>query len=93
MRKLVIGLAMLAGLGLALPVTTAANAETVKKVIIKKRGHDMDRGHTQKVIIKHGDRGNHYGWRNRHRERDSNVGFTSRRGGDKVIIKKRVDSY
>jgi hypothetical protein len=88
MRTFALALASLAVIGLSAPVgTTPANAETVKKVIIKRDG----------------DRGHHYGWRNRDRkkivirhrgrDRDSNVGFRHRDEGvsKKVIIKRRSD--
>jgi hypothetical protein len=97
MRNLMIGMAALAAVGIAMPATTPANAETVKKVIIKKRGGDD--GVRKKVVIKHGDRGNHYGWRNRNRSRvvikrrvrDDNVGYVRREGGTSVTIKKKIE--
>jgi len=48
MKKLTIALAAVLGLAFVAPTIQSAQAETVKKVIIK-RGHD---------------RGHHYGWRN-----------------------------
>ena len=50
MKKLTIALAAVLGLAFVAPTIQSAQAETVKKVIIK-RGHD---------------RGHHYGWRNHH---------------------------
>jgi hypothetical protein len=101
MRKFVISLAAIAIAGFALPVVAPANAQD-RTVIIKRDGdRDFDRPRTtKKVIIKRGDRGHHYGWRNRDRERvvikrrvrDDNVGFRVReRGGSSVTIKKRID--
>jgi hypothetical protein len=77
-----LGLAAIAAVGIVVPVTAPAQAETVKKVIIKK----------------HGDRGHHYGWRNRnrtkvivrHRDRDHNVGYHRHHGSSRVVIKKKV---
>ena len=50
MKKLVLALAAVLGVAFVVPMP-AAQATTVKKVIIKR---DHDRGH-------------HYGWRNHHR--------------------------
>jgi hypothetical protein len=50
MKKFIVALAAVLGLAFVMPIP-AAQAETVKKVIIK-RGHDH---------------GHHYGWRNHHR--------------------------
>ena len=85
MRTFALALASVAAIAIAAPAgTTPANADTVKKVIIKRDG----------------DRGHHYGWRNRDRDRSrvvikhrgsDNVGFRDRHEGTtkKVIIKKR----
>ena len=80
MRKIVIALAAFAAIGIALPVTSPASADTVKKVVIKHG----DRHH---------DRGYHRGWNNTkrvtviHRDRDRR---SFARGHDKkVIIKSR----
>jgi Ni/Co efflux regulator RcnB len=56
MKKLVIALAAVIGVAAIVPMTTTAQAETFKKVIIK-RGHG-DHG------WRHHDRGRHLGWRN-----------------------------
>ena len=50
MKKVTIALATVLALAFIAPTIPSAQAETVKKVIIK-RGHD---------------RGHHYGWRNHH---------------------------
>jgi hypothetical protein len=105
MRKFVIAIAAIAAAGIALPITAPANAQD-RTVIIKRDGdRDFDRPRTtKKVIIHRGDRGNHYGWRNRDRDRGSsvvirrshrdNVGFRDRHEGRSktVIIKKRSHS-
>lgn len=99
MRNIMIGLAALAAVGIAMPVT-AANAQDRTVIIKRDNDRDIERPRTtKKVIIKRGDRGNHYGWRNRDRERvvikrrvrDDNVGFRERRGGSSVTIKKSID--
>jgi hypothetical protein len=63
MRNVFIALAALAAVGIALPVTSPADAAVTKKVIIKHRDHDrgLHRGwehnHGKKVVvIKHGRR-------------------------------------
>jgi hypothetical protein len=43
MRKIVLTLSALAAIGFVVPMTTSANAEG-SKVVIKERGHHMDRG-------------------------------------------------
>ena len=50
MKNVTIALAAVLGVAFVVPTIQTAQAETVKKVIIK-RGHD---------------RGHHYGWRNHH---------------------------
>jgi hypothetical protein len=81
MRKIVIALAAFAAIGIALPVTSPASADTVKKVVIK-RGHDHDRGY-------------HRGWNNNrrvtviHRDRDRDRHSFARGHDKKVIIKSR----
>jgi hypothetical protein len=55
MRKVLIALAAFAAIGIALPVTSPADAAVTKKVIIKHgdRGHHrvMDRHHAKKVVV------------------------------------------
>jgi len=51
MKNVTMALAAVLGLAFVAPTIQTAQAETVKKVMIK-RGHD---------------RGHHYGWRNHHR--------------------------
>jgi Ni/Co efflux regulator RcnB len=59
MRKIAIALTAFAAIGIALPVTSPASADTVKKVIIKHgdRDHDRawhrahDRHHDKKVVV------------------------------------------
>jgi Ni/Co efflux regulator RcnB len=59
MRKIAIALTAFAALGIALPVTSPASADTVKKVVIKHRDrdriqvrhHDFDRHHGKKVVV------------------------------------------
>lgn len=79
MRSLVVGLAMIAGIGVALPITAATASETV---VIKKHRVEPDvvvREHrAPKVVVKR-------------RIHDENVGFDDRRRSDRVIIKKRID--
>ena len=67
MRNVFIALAALAAIGIALPVTSPADAAVTKKVIIKHRDHDRglhrgwDRHHGKKVVvIKHGRRHDRY---------------------------------
>lgn len=75
MRSIAIGLALLAGVGMVLPATTA-NAET-KKVIIKKHEDNglhlgwREHRRPDRVVIKHRS------------DRDENV-------GSKTIIKKKT---
>jgi hypothetical protein len=101
-----LGLAAIAAVGIVVPASAPANAETVKKVIIKKgdRGHHYGWRHRHrdgaKVVIKSGDRGHHYGWRNRDRStvvikrrENDNVGFSRRHrdhDGSRVVIKKKI---
>jgi hypothetical protein len=61
MRNVFIALAALAAVGIAMPVTSPAEAALTKKVIIKNGHHDRwlhrgwDRHHGKKVVvIKHG---------------------------------------
>jgi hypothetical protein len=63
MRNVFIALAALAAVGIAMPMTSPADAAVTKKVIIKKGHHDrgLHRGwrnaHAKKVVIvKHGRR-------------------------------------
>jgi hypothetical protein len=57
MRKVFIALAAIAALGIALPVTSPAEAAVTKKVIIKHRDHDrgmhrgFERHHAKKVVV------------------------------------------
>jgi hypothetical protein len=80
MRKIVIALAAFAAIGIALPVTSPASAETVKKVVIKHGDRD------------HHDRGYHRGWDNHKRvtviHRDRHEGRAFARGHDKKVIIK-----
>jgi hypothetical protein len=84
MRKLALALASLAALGIAAPLTTAAQAETVK---IIKRGYHHDHG--PRVVIRERHRHRHDGDRVviKHRSH-GNMGFHDR---ERVTIKKRVD--
>jgi hypothetical protein len=69
MRNVFIALAALAAVGIALPVTSPADAAVTKKVIIKNGHHDRGlhrgwykaRGEGKKVVIvKHGRRHDRY---------------------------------
>lgn len=77
MRKLALATAAAAALMFTAPAftgvgATPASAETVVK---------------KKVVIKHGDRGRHMGWR--HGDRGRHMGWRNHRGGKKVVIVKR----
>ena len=62
MRKIVIALTAFAAIGIALPVTSPASADTVKKVVIKHGDRHHDRGyhrgwdHAKRVTVIHRDR-------------------------------------
>ena len=59
MRKIVIALTAFAAIGIALPVTSPASADTVKKVVIKHGDRHHDRGyhrgwdHAKRVTVGH----------------------------------------
>ena len=85
MKKLALATAAAAALLFTAPsftgVTTPAEAQTVVK---------------KKVVIKHGDRGRHDGWRHRsvkrvvmHHDRGRHEGWRHGHGGKKVVIIKR----
>lgn len=81
MRKIAIALAAFAAIGIALPITSPASADTVKKVVIKR-----DRDH---------DRGLHRGWDRQHGnkvvviKRDRDRRAFARDHDKKIVIKSR----
>src|SRR6185369_12185819 len=72
MRKFALATAAVAALAFSAPAFTApAFAQDVKVKIKSGEGRHHGEGMrhrevSKKVIIKHGDRGHHYGWRNHH---------------------------
>jgi hypothetical protein len=97
MRKFALATAAVAALAFSAPAFTApAFAQDVKVKIKSGEGRHHGEGmrHRQvskKVIIKHGDRGHHYGWRNHHEGGVSKkVIIRHGEGGrSKTVIKKR----
>jgi hypothetical protein len=64
-------------------VKSSGDGTVVRKKTVIRRDGDHSR---RTVVIRHGDRGHHYGWRNRERHE----GWRHRNAGNKtVIIKKR----
>jgi hypothetical protein len=80
MRKIAIALAAFAALGIALPMTSPASADTVKKVVIKRdndRDRHVNRDRAKKVVVIKRDR-----------DRDRRA-FARDHNKKVVIIKKR----
>ena len=96
MKKLALATAAVAALALSVPAFTAPALAQDVKVKIKSgdRHHDgwRHRNVSKKVIIKHGDRGRHEGWRHSHHYGAVKKKVIIRHGhggGSKTVIKKR----
>jgi len=95
MRKFALATAAVAALALSVPAFTApALAQDVKVKIGEGRHHGDGMRHrdvSKKVIIKHGDRGHHYGWRNHHEGGVKKKVIIKHGGGGKTVIKKKYE--
>lgn len=100
MRKFALATAAAAALLLSAPAFTApAFAQDVKvkigsgdrdhmrKKVVIRRGGDVER---RKVVIRSGDRGNHYGWRHRDSGMKKTVIIKRGEGGSRTVIKKKT---